>query len=399
MTLKHSGAALGSLVDLRPHYRTWPRASAGANVRGSEIEFYGAVTTGHRDLSQLEGVLASQRTCQGCNLLIAFVGVGIFCINQEDLDERSQQIPLMSSIYKNASRVIVDNFEDLVNRENRERYESTAIGPDLILMDLPQHPAWDDVVDIFASRTVFSRLWTLQETILASGNQVSLLCGGVEMPWDTFSDIAYALGQCVELWMGFLTRTEMNTMCGILTDISIRRKFQRRKDPLPKQSLKQVLVTCMHVLVTDERDRVFGILALFDEDTRKRFSHLGYNNSSGEIFRAVTEIILDNGQGLEYLQWIPAVHSGRSNSMLECPSWVWMVDNWRLNNRLYSDMELLDLTDTRYKPVIKGDEFIAWGLVLDSVTFASPNISPNESLPREHIRPAALNFSNKGRGV
>ncbi|PVH80279.1 hypothetical protein DL98DRAFT_459952 [Cadophora sp. DSE1049] len=322
-------------------------------------------------------------------------------INQEDLDERSQQVPLMSSIYKNASRVIVwlgeelagtsdawslmiplaeqvDNFNVHANDDNMERYESTIVGPGLVLKDLPQHPAWDDILDIFASRTVFSRLWTLQETCLAPRNQILLLCGGVEMAWETFSDIASILWRCFLLWDHLFTSTEKNKRSGIFMNVLMRRLFQK-EIPLPKKDLQDVLMACMHVLVTDQRDRVFGVLGLFDDDTRMTFSHLGYHNTPGEIFRRATEAIVDDGKGLKYLLCIPAVRGENSNSMLEVPSWVWMLECWRTEDHLHhSEMKnkLPEFIYTNPKPVIRGDELLAQGLVFDTITVSSPNISP-----------------------
>ncbi|KAK0103631.1 hypothetical protein ONS95_005643 [Cadophora gregata] len=258
--------------------------------------------------------------------------VDAISINQEDLDERSEQVPLMSSIFKNASWVIVwlgeeragtsaawnlmiplseqaDKFDDLVNDDNKDRYESMIVGSDLLLKDLPQHPAWGDIMDIFASRT---------------------------------KDI-----------------------------------------PLPKKNFEAVLVASLHVLVTDQRDRVLGVLGLFDEDTRSMFANVGYHNTPGEISRIATEAMMDGGKGLNYLLWIPAVPPSfeASTQESELPSWVWMLEYRRTEDHfLHNGMKnrLQNFLYVKSKPTyqIQGDEILTQGMIFDTVTVAYPNISP-----------------------
>ncbi|KAG9241429.1 heterokaryon incompatibility protein-like protein [Calycina marina] len=299
-------------------------------------------------------------------------------INQEDLDERSQQLGEEREGTSDAWELLqplseqVDNFQAYANDDNRERYESTIICPGLMLKDLPQHPAWEDILDIFASRTVFSRLWTLQETCLAPRSQISLLCGSNEMPWDTFSNTA-----------SMLWRFGENKRSGIFMNILTRRLLQK-EIPLPKKDLQDVLLMAgMHVLVTDQRDRVFGVLGMFGDDMRAAFEQMGYHNSPAEIFRVASEVMVNHGKGLEYLLCVPAVRgqTSTSNSTLDYPSWVWMLEYWRTEDHLHhsemnNKLPALPREEKYPKPVIQCDELLCHGLIFDTVTVAAPNISP-----------------------
>ncbi|KAK6603058.1 heterokaryon incompatibility protein [Botrytis cinerea] len=321
--------------------------------------------------------------------------IDAICINQEDLDERSQQVPLMSTIYKNASRVIVwlgeelprsqeawdlmaplagksEQFKIHANDENKERYGSTIICPGLMLKDLSKHPAFCDILDIFSSRALFMRLWTIQETCLAPSTQITVLCGGVEMPWEAFSDISMILFRCFRFWD--FKEDEKVSRNAILMNAYLRRLVQAEV-PFPQQELLELFGLSTMAFVLDERDRVFGVLGLFDEDTRKRFSSLGYRNEAEEIFRAVTEAIVSTGRkGLEYLTWNHAVRG--DHRKLVQPSWVWILSYWNLKDHL-TGSKLKDLKEfeTPHKAVISGDTIIAWGLVFDTVTVAYPNFS------------------------
>lgn len=321
--------------------------------------------------------------------------IDAICINQDDLNERSHQVPLMGSIYKNASRVIVwlgeelarsqelwdlmaplgdqvDKFTVNVNEKNKEEYGSTVVCPGLMLKDLSKHPAFVDIMDTFSARTFFMRLWTIQETCLPPATQVTILCGRVEMPWNTFSGISSILFRCFRLWK--FKDEEKTPRTVILTNIILRRQIQEEA-PLSQEDFFEMLLASTFVHASDERDRVFGTLGLFGEDTRAPFSNLGYVNKPEEIFRAATEAVVKIGhKSLEYLTYNHAVRGDDSKLML--PSWVWMLGFWRHQDHL-NGSKLNDLKDFNAprKAVISGDTLLAWDLTFDTVTIAYPNFS------------------------
>jgi hypothetical protein len=114
--------------------------------------------------------------------------IDALCINQGDNDGRSVQVALMGSIYKQATACLVwlgekDDFTDIsmstaVKLWNKVR-TAERISPRLSvveqgkilqartreLLDLPQ-PEYQALVVLF-SRTWFSRLWIVQEVVLA----------------------------------------------------------------------------------------------------------------------------------------------------------------------------------------------------------------------------------------
>lgn len=75
----------------------------------------------------------------------------------------------------------VEDFDRFLDGENNERYENFEVQPGLVLDDLSEHKAWDGIMDLFASRTVFMRLWTFQEVGLVQSTAIMVLCGGVRM--------------------------------------------------------------------------------------------------------------------------------------------------------------------------------------------------------------------------
>ncbi|KAF7870193.1 uncharacterized protein EAF02_009383 [Botrytis sinoallii] len=278
----------------------------------------------HKSLSQMPQVLKRLRKFQGFapdhnpdsnRLKITertLFWIDAICINQDDLDERSQQVLLMGSIYKNASRVTVwlgeevarsqevwdlmaplgdqvDKFKINVNEKNKEEYGSTMV-----------------VCPGLCSRTFPSTLL--------------LLTSWTPFPLEHYS--------CV---FGQSKRHASRTV--------LRRQIQENA-PLSQEDFFDMLLASTFVHASDERDRVFGVLGLFGEDTRAPFSNLGYPNESEEIFRAATEAIVNTGdKGLDFL--------------------------------IYN-----------HAAVISGDTLSARGLVFDTVTIAYPNFSLKKVLFR-----------------
>ncbi|TGO32382.1 hypothetical protein BHYA_0323g00090 [Botrytis hyacinthi] len=297
----------------------------------------------------------------------------------------------MGSIYKNASRLgeglarsqevwdlmtllgdQVDKFKVNVNEKNQEECGSTAVCPGLMLEKLSKHPAFDEIVDTFFSRTSFMRLWTIHDTCLAPGAKLTIFCGRVEIPWKTFSGISSILFRCFRLWK--FKDEEKTPRNVILTNIILRRQIQEEA-PLLQEDFFDMLLASTFVHASDKRDCVFGALGLFGEDTRVPFSNLGYRNEPEEIFRAATEAIVNIGhKSLEYLTYNHTVRGDDSKLML--PSWVWMLGFWRHQDHLKGN-KLTELKDfyTPHKTLISGDNLLAWGPIFNTVKIAYPSFS------------------------
>ena len=139
-----------------------------------------------------------------------FFWVDALCLNQNDLAERSQQILLMSRIYREARTVIAwlgpkDEFTRLGTRTIRtiarqyQKYGDSDIVPyrDVgreayekagIPYISPQE--WVAVAMIYM-RTWFTRAWVLQESILA--NDLLMFCGSTQIVFDDLAVTTEAL--------------------------------------------------------------------------------------------------------------------------------------------------------------------------------------------------------------
>lgn len=111
--------------------------------------------------------------------------VDAVCINQDNLDERSQKVALIHRIYTRPLTVVA-----YVGHKSKEHHSSTA-------MWLLKHPATlnagmlndcqSSSIDYFILRPYFQRMWIVQECALATS--LRLICGPDEVVISKFTHI------------------------------------------------------------------------------------------------------------------------------------------------------------------------------------------------------------------
>lgn len=208
--------------------------------------------------------------------------VDALCINQSDEQERSHQIALMADIYRKASKVLIwlenvveppamldkcsnifainnSDFHDIMKRDKKI---IPSLVTDQVLMD---HGNW---LLAFCQAEYWSRLWILQEVVLAS--QLALYIDGKPAQWTPHND-AFSFMQQVhfrslddprrfavirnsvparlsELWRGHYV--EKNAAWGT-------------RPTRPKEySLLQLILTYEVAKCKEKHDKVFGLLGM-----------------------------------------------------------------------------------------------------------------------------------------
>ncbi|PIG79604.1 hypothetical protein AARAC_001464 [Aspergillus arachidicola] len=115
--------------------------------------------------------------------------VDAICINQNDLDEKNKQIPLMRTIYAQANRVIIwlgEAFEDgdkalETIRDLAERKAMSGKGADTKLSRSNRESCLK-----LLQRKWFRRIWVLQEAGVA--RSIEIMCGSVQINGYTFCE-------------------------------------------------------------------------------------------------------------------------------------------------------------------------------------------------------------------
>ena len=148
-------------------------------------------------------VLASPRICQGWGTYTLLFWNDTVCIDQEDLEERSEQVRRMASIYKMAYRVIawlgpesadsklalstiaklgsqVECSDDLSSYFKIRGCNDPGFAAEDFPLSLTEQQ-WESL-DNFISWPWFPRLWIIQEIRLA--NHLAIIqCGREQIEW------------------------------------------------------------------------------------------------------------------------------------------------------------------------------------------------------------------------
>jgi hypothetical protein len=299
--------------------------------------------------------------------------VDALCINQEDIDEKSKQIPMMRDIYSGATIVLVWLGEGSVMTKAaleviqslalmclqrleghlhetmvpgiaqilRERPKSslftsdkdtflTSIRPDSpqevkpytllrrpklsddVIFRFKDRKLWKKIDGMFAS-SYFSRSWVIQE--VAVGREVFIVCTEWTIPWEVFAR-AYE-GRSVLL---FHSRNEHSQLDSGLAFSGIKDARRRYRNPEVAWDLASVLATFNYCKQTYPRDHIYAALELVKvrsssvpaiiPDCRKK---------AEEVFLETATSIINERQDL-YLWGTQTLSSRRT--MKSLPSWV-----------------------------------------------------------------------------
>jgi hypothetical protein len=226
--------------------------------------------------------------------------IDAICVNQQDLDERSQQVQRMAGIYIRAQCVVVwlgSEAEDsswalrTLNRigsmidpdwsdnSMKPSDEARAAG-ELHWADrnafMPYINRELDPVHRLLERAWFERLWIRQEIGLAT-NAV-LMCGAEDIPWSRFRNAIFYLdikainnSRVVDDYLKFWDRVRMAyVLCDQSPRFSLRQQIERTK-----------VCEC-----ADPRDRIYAVLSISVPQEGVKII-VDYRKSTEEVYQDV----------------------------------------------------------------------------------------------------------------
>ncbi|KAK3994388.1 heterokaryon incompatibility protein-domain-containing protein [Cladorrhinum sp. PSN332] len=300
--------------------------------------------------------------------------IDAICIDQKDLSERSHQVSIMAKIYTSATQVVAytgrgssrtDQLFDYLNSLDEERisvptppmppahdwvaalkeerkqpgswlrsrFAPPSKNPSTPTGRVPEH-ILTLATDFFNLR-YFTRVWTLQETILPSVNTTILICGGKStsasralhvlamLQSSTSASAAatpiqtkpterrtvrrtnYLLDSChlpgTPPTSKLPIPTLLNTDLGQIFTL-VRKRATPNPSSAPRSHLLDVLLATRNRNATDPRDRIFGILSIaWGMDLPHKFPSLysvDYSLSPERVYTQYSELfILHYGLG------------------------------------------------------------------------------------------------------
>ena len=247
------------------------------------------------------------------------------CINQEDTSEKSEQIPLMSTIYRGASGVSVW-LGGSASAEACARSLNVTMRRCLTKRHLVSQAELAEsarALEELISLPWFSRRWVIQETVLSQ--QVTLFCGTERLSWLPL------VSMVAEVFPG--TETQARAVRSVLAMFDLWKLWAMRHPHNGQCRLSQLLGTFDHFGCADGRDRIYAISGLA-EDVHGNEGGLSivpdYGLSTEKLYTKVAESFVRSGQ----LLWVLMQASTRRdpNGGASCrtrglPSWV---PDWRL---------------------------------------------------------------------
>ncbi|KAI0450305.1 heterokaryon incompatibility protein-domain-containing protein [Xylaria acuta] len=230
------------------------------------------------------------------------------CIDQQSLTERSHQVGLMFKIFSSATNVCVycGNEDDIPEAMNVEaiRLLDTALQHDKYVISRAK------ALEMFFNRPYFSRLWVVQEVLLAQS--LSFHCGMASTKPMKRADLELALASNFPpLWMSLINDTPES----------------RRTTT----ELLSVLATTYACEASDMRDKIFGLLGLIEDTVKKQLAP-DYSLTIREVYIGIAAYLIQNHRSLNILNFAGFGHSGCTQDESTClnrprgtygiPSWV-----------------------------------------------------------------------------
>jgi hypothetical protein len=286
--------------------------------------------------------------------------VDAICIDQSSIAEKNMQVPLMRTIYSQATRVLIwlgeeaDNsgaafallkrwaaaVEAACETEQALGYgEETGRPPPLRLVlrhgrDLNLFDELGrDAIAALVGRDYWRRVWVVQEVVLARTRV--LLCGRDEIAWEHFHRGLNQLLDLPELnereeqeeQVDAATVTRMAVPYGVAAVIMLtaweRKLHQSHPEGFPGDRILVTLTKFFRFEATDLRDKIYGLLGLLDHDNELGLE-ADYNLGMNEVSLALVKAEMQASGRLDGLGFAGMNTTPRA-AATNLPSWTWDV--------------------------------------------------------------------------
>lgn len=279
------------------------------------------------------------------------IWIDALCINQEDTEEKTQQVPLMADLYRYATEVWIWLGPAQSCGRTGQAQDTTAavsvhesdIQPGVDLLEqlaqgrhfhelpyfgkcspscrchreLPEK-SWRTALDSVAmlmNAEWFERTWTIQEIVLAK--RAIAIYNGQYIEWDLIRSAMVAwnrhLNECCTECIFTLSSRDFSAMhryAGQILDLeNAKRSLQRGDD------LLRPLIKFRSRKASDHRDKIYGLLGLQDGPRAIPISP-NYLVDCSEVFLRFAKSLIDSQK------WIVPLHLDLVHNYSDLPSWV-----------------------------------------------------------------------------
>ena len=258
------------------------------------------------------------------------------CIKQGDdpasLQERAEQIPLMSRIFGSAAGVIIDLGDDdgtlsavveamsAIWRTPQELRAQVHLEEDpAAYLSLPgwEAPMWSALTK-FLSRAWFQRIWCVQEAVLARDIRVIFGIYAITFEqlvvavsaWHMVMVTEAALDQA-ELGRDLVNLSRSKNASACLTETSSKRDARLSMANNPPVGLCDLIRTTLTQHTTNVRDRIYALYGMIGPEMADDLP-VSYTESVDRLSQRVSEYLIKNGNGAWTLIHCRGVEAGRA---------------------------------------------------------------------------------------
>lgn len=249
------------------------------------------------------------------------------CIDQSNLEERAVQVANMGTIYQKCSSMYIwlgpinssfgdrNPFEMILHWYHDKHFHDLpgfSRAEDTGKWQYQDNPIYQDMYKLFIdgiSRPWWERLWCIQEAALCPKAIVRM--GWWWIPWSTFlkarENHSRHDRECCKGVSNLMPAKYIYYADSML--------FLSRSE---RTGIDEIIRSLRHKLCKDPRDKIYGLLALLEQNTPSLPIRPDYSIPIGDLYRQVTEIIISQSDGdLRYL-----TGSGLGSDVYGLPSWV-----------------------------------------------------------------------------
>ncbi|KAF4952538.1 hypothetical protein FGADI_6609 [Fusarium gaditjirri] len=244
------------------------------------------------------------------------IWVDAICINQSDLGERSDQVAMMGTIFSQATEVHGYVGEDPDNVEGGEVGAITLLNEELKSPNLASRQFKDNAEEALGRllrRPFFSRLWVVQEVLLA--RSITIHCGDSTTPIS--SDVfikAQSHRAAVPWWL---------TKIGWIGSQS-------------KGDMLELLSATALCKTSDMRDKIFGLLGLAGRNEVDALN-ANYKLTVREVYIGTALYLIQKRNQHNVIELAESMTNLKLRSKYGIPSWV---PTWDLQETAYNSVDI-----------------------------------------------------------
>ncbi|KAK2595337.1 hypothetical protein QQS21_006937 [Conoideocrella luteorostrata] len=343
------------------------------------------------------------------------IWIDAICINQNDREEKSQQLPRMRSIYARAKEVFVwlgpetknSNLAMWLLKMLSKPDDGTKSNPGYIEAmkeresSAPQGrfaEAWTAFDDLFALE-YWKRLWIIQE--IAASTDVIVCCGQKSISWPdletAFWGKKYVFDMFTKRTDADLTAHPRNTHQ--LFDFWAWKKAIARVEP---QSLLRALIDSRRSKASNPRDHVYALLGI-SSDSSTLVPIPNYKLSVEQVYTDLTKAMIQANGNIDII-CLRGRSDARNNNL---PSWVpdwsalaeverpWLFrsalsNSGKIKDGLATAFDSFDSFDSSFGVRVEGNLLCVSGRVFGVVDGLSTGISPDGDITGEMTQPTIL---------